>query len=176
MAGLKRLTGGLFLCAALAVAETSVLERAERLYQHTDYTGSLRLLSAEHDSSAAAHLLTGKNHFMLAEYKKAVEAFEKAAALEPSNSEFQLWLGRAYGRRAETGGWLTATGNATHARQCFEKAVALDPNNREALNDLFDYYLNAPSLLGGGTDKAEAIARRIASDRPAESEFEEAEL
>jgi Flp pilus assembly protein TadD len=30
--------------------------------------------------------------------------------------------------------------------------------------------------MGGGTDKAAAIARSIANERPAESEFEEAQL
>jgi len=52
----------------------------------------------------------------------------------------------------------------------------LDPHNREAKNDLFDFYLNAPGFLGGGLDKAEAIAKSIATERPPESEFEEAQL
>jgi len=160
----------------LGFGASDVIEQADRLYRHTDYHASLRLLGSEHNPDAAFYSLMGKDHFMLGEYKKAVDAFEKAAAMEPSNSMYQLWLGRAYGRRAETSGWLTAGGNAVKARQSFEKAVALDPNNREALNDLFDYYLNAPGLLGGGADKAEAIARRIANERPAESEFEEAQL
>jgi len=176
MRGVNKLMAGLALGASLSFGAGDVFEQAEQLYRHTDYHASLRLLASEHDPNAAFYSLMGKDHFMLGEYKKAVDAFEKAAALELNNSNHQLWLARAYGRRAETGGWFTAPGNAVKARQCFEKAVALDPNNREALNDLFDYYLNAPSLLGGGMDKAEAIARRIASERPAESEFEQAQL
>ncbi len=66
--------------------------------------------------------------------------------------------------------------HASKARQCFERAVALDPHNREAKNDLFDFYLNAPGFLGGGMEKAEAIAKSIANERPPESEFEEAQL
>jgi len=177
MGGVGRIITGLVLAAPVLVfAGGDVLAQADRFYRHTDYKTSLRLLAGEREPDAASYCLAGKNHFMLGEYKKAVEALEKAAALEPSNSEYQLWLGRAYGRRAETGGWLSAPGNATRARQYFEKAVALDPHNREALNDLFDYYLNAPGFLGGGMDKAEAIARRIAGERPAESEFEQAQL
>ena len=30
----------------------------------------------------------------------------------------------------------------------FERSVALDPSNREAVGDLFDYYLGAPGFLG----------------------------
>jgi Flp pilus assembly protein TadD len=52
----------------------------------------------------------------------------------------------------------------------------MDPQNREAKNDLFDFYLNAPGILGGGLDKAEAAARSIANERPPEYEFEEAQL
>ncbi|MEP6963065.1 MAG: hypothetical protein ABI995_13380, partial [Acidobacteriota bacterium] len=44
----------------------------------------------------------------------------------------------------------------------FETAVKLDPNNREALDDLFEYYMAAPGFLGGGIDKAETLARHIA--------------
>jgi Flp pilus assembly protein TadD len=52
----------------------------------------------------------------------------------------------------------------------------LDPHNREAKNDLFDFYLNAPGFLGGGLEKAAALAKGIASERPPEYEFEEAQL
>jgi hypothetical protein len=36
------------------------------------------------------------------EFKRATEAFEKALGSEPSNSNYALWLGRSYGRRAAT--------------------------------------------------------------------------
>jgi tetratricopeptide (TPR) repeat protein len=41
---------------------------------------------------------------------------------------------------------------------------------------LFDFYLNAPGFLGGGTEKAEAIAHRIEHERPAEYHHEMALL
>ena len=52
----------------------------------------------------------------------------------------------------------------------------MDPGNREAKNDLFDYYLNAPGMMGGGLDKAEAAAKSIANSRPPKYEFEEAQI
>lgn len=113
---------------------------------------------------------------MLGEYKKATDALEKAAALEPRDSEIFHWLGRAYGRRAETGGPFTAPGYASKARQMFEKAVALDPSNKEAVNDLFDYYLQAPGFLGGGVRKAEGLVSLIASHDPAEGHYAQAQL
>jgi Flp pilus assembly protein TadD len=157
-------------------ASPQALERAESLYQQTDYPASLRVLDSDPAPDATTYELIGKNYFMLGNYDKAVQFFEKAVANAPAVSDYQLWLGRAYGRRAETAGLLLAPSRASKARQCLETAIALDPKNAEAMNDLFDYYLNAPGFLGGGTEKAEAIAQRIEHERPAEYHHELSQL
>ena len=152
------------------------LQRAEEFYHRTDYKASLALLHSISKQTAASYGLAGRDWFMLGEYKKATDAFQQARALDPTNSEYAHWLGRAYGRRAETSSLLTAPGHASKARQYFEEAVRLDPSNGEALNDLFDYYLEAPGILGGGFDKAEQVARRISERNPAEGHFAQAQL
>ena len=81
--------------------------------------------------------------------------------MEPNNAELVDWLGRAYGRQAETGS-LTAASYATKARQMFERSIALDPFNKEALDDLFNYCLRAPEFLGGGIERAEGVMQQIA--------------
>lgn len=176
-----RVSTALALFSAVAAFSTAagspaVVSEASALYQRTDYEDSLHVLSRDPTPDAVVYLLSGKNYFMLGDYKRAIDFFEKALALSPSDSEYELWLGRAWGRRAETSGWWMAPMLASKARQHFEKAVALDSHNREASNDLFDFYLNAPGFLGGGIEKAEAIARKIASERPPESEFEQAQI
>jgi len=152
------------------------LQRAEEFYQKTDYRQSLAALKTIRAPGADVYYLTGRDYFTSTEYRKAGEAFEKALALEPANSEYAHWLGRAFGRRAEGANPLTAPMYASKAQQYFEKAVALDPNNGEALNDLFDYYLQAAGFLGGGYDKAEQVAKRIAAHNEAEGHFAEAQL
>jgi Flp pilus assembly protein TadD len=171
-----RLLSGFLLLIVAGGASSDVLRRASALYQRTEYEGSLHVLAEDPAPDTANDLLSGKNYFMLGDYKKACEFFEKALAISPASSEYELWLGRAWGRRAETSGWLMAGVNASKARRCFERAVDLDPHNREARNDLFDFYLNAPGFLGGGIEKAGAAAKSIARERPAEYEFEEAQL
>jgi tetratricopeptide (TPR) repeat protein len=166
----------LSLLVTVAAFGQSGLKRAEKLYQQTDYQASLALLRQSGPAVAAVYCLEGQNYFMLGDFKKATDAFEKALAAEPSDSEYAHWLGRGYGRRAETSNLLLAPRYASKARQYFEKAVALDPNNGEALNDLFDYYLEAPGFLGGGYDKAEQVAKRIAAHNEAEGHFAEAQL
>ena len=166
---------GFVLAISCSFAQDS-LQRAEELYNKTDYQKSLALLHEAPAHQAAAYNLIGRDYFMLGEYKKSTEAFQKAFALEPSNSVHAHWLGRAFGRRAETSGPFLAPMHASKARQYFEQAVALDPSNDEALNDLFDYYLQAPGFLGGGYDKAEQVAKRIADRNAAEGHFAQAQL
>jgi len=150
--------------------------RARDLYQRTEYNQSLVQLLPLSPKDAATLQLMGQNYFMLGEYKKATDSLEKAAALAPDDAQCLLWLGRAYGRRAETSNPFSAPGYATKARQMFEKAVALDPSNKEAFGDLFDFYLDAPGFLGGGHNKAEALAARVSQTYPAEGLYLQAQI
>jgi tetratricopeptide (TPR) repeat protein len=168
---------GVWLVAVLSAAqETPALERARRLYNQTDYDASLRVLTALPEKSAEAYALMGRNHYQRGDFKRATGLLEKAAAADPENADHFLWLGRAYGRRAETSSFVTAPGYATKARKNFEKAVELDPRHQEALNDLFSYYLEAPGFLGGGFDKATRLIDRIAALDPAEGLYARARL
>ena len=173
---LGRIALFLILSGAAAWAESAEWVRAHELFLRTDYGQSLEVLLPLPNPDAAALQLIGQNYFLLAEFRKATEFLEKAAARNPSSAECALWLGRAFGRRAETSSPFTAPGYATKARQMFEKAVALDPSNRDAISDLFDYYLGAPGFLGGGHDKAEALAARVAEKDPAEGHYYQAQL
>jgi len=152
------------------------LDEARNLYSHTNFEQSLKVLLAIPQKDAAAYELIGRNYYMLGDYKKATENLEKAVAADPQNSTYSLWLGRAYGRRAETSSPFTAPGNASKARQHFETAVSLNPHNLEALTDLFEYYLEAPGFLGGGMDKARALASEIAKIDPGEGHWSQAKI
>jgi len=120
--------------------------------------------------------LIGRNYFMFGDFKKSTEFLQKATTGEPTNSEYMDWLGRAFGKRAEIANPLSAPFLASKARQAFERSVELDPKNKEALSDLFDYYLEAPGFLGGGYDKAYGVAQKIAAVDPPEAYFEKARL
>ena len=163
--------------AVLAIGGVSTeLERARVLYQGTDYSGVLQLLTPVTSKTAETFSLIGQARFMSGDHKKAAEAFEKAVALEPRNSRYLNWLGKSYGRQAESASILTAPGLAVKARQAFEKAVASDPNNKEALNDLFEYYIDAPGFLGGGLDRADQLVAQIARIDEAEAHFATSQL
>jgi tetratricopeptide (TPR) repeat protein len=166
------------LLIAVSASQAASVEwvRAHDFYQRTEYNQSLVQLLPLSPKDAATLQLMGQNYFMLGEYKKATDSLEKAAALAPDDAQCLLWLGRAYGRRAETSNPFSAPGYATKARQMFEKAVALDPSNKEAFGDLFDFYLDAPGFLGGGHNKAEALAARVSQTDPAEGLYLQAQI
>jgi Flp pilus assembly protein TadD len=164
------------LGSALAWAESAEWGHAQKLYQRTDYRASLEVLLAIEKKDSNVLQLLGQDYFMLGEYHRATDFLEHAVNLAPGNPEALLWLGRAFGRRAETSGPFTAPGYASKSRQMFERAVALDPGNREAIGDLFDYYLQAPGFLGGGEHKAQALAVQVERRDPAEGHYYQALL
>jgi tetratricopeptide (TPR) repeat protein len=114
-------------------------------------------------NDAAAYNLLERAYFGLRRWDDAQAAGERAVALAPSNSDYHLWLGRTYGEKADQVGGLSAAFLARKARQEFERAVALDASNLDARTDLAEFYLEAPSFLGGGKDKALQQAQTIAT-------------
>lgn len=165
---------GIALLSAAAFGQQRDLERAHSFYQTTQYEEAIKVLQDHKDRDSL--LLQGQSWFMLGEFKKASETFEKAIVSDPGNSNLHLWLGRAYGRRAETSSPIIAPKYASKARQQFEKAVELEPKNILAMNDLFEYYMEAPGFLGGGKDKASALAARIAELDNAEGHYATARI
>jgi cytochrome c-type biogenesis protein CcmH/NrfG len=160
----------------LGVAAQTAFQHAQQLYGHSDFQGVIRELAPAQKKDAPTWALLGQAYFMTADFKKATDAFEMACSLDPKNSDYAHQLGRTWGRRAETASVFLAPSQATKARQMFERAVMLDTSNMEALNDLFDYYLQAPGFLGGGLNRAEALIDRIAALDEAEGHYARAQL
>lgn len=109
-------------------------------------------------NDAESHHLLCRSYFALGDWDRAIAECERATQLDPRNSSYHLWLGRAYGEKADSVSFLTAAGLAKKVRTEFETAVQLDPNSAEARTDLAEFYLEAPGIVGGGRDKAEAQA------------------
>ena len=158
-----------------AASPAPQMQAAEDLYQRTEFQASLALLDKQ-SSDSATNFLLGRDYFMLGDFKKASDYLQRAASEDPSNSEYMDWVGRAWGKRAETSNPLMAPAYASRARQAFEAAVRLNSKNTDALSDLFDSYFDAPGFLGGGYDKAAAVADQIAAIDPPEGYSVKAKL
>ncbi len=125
---------------------------------------------------AEAHHLLARAYLFIEKWDRAVEAAERAVALQPKSSDYHLWLGRAYGNKAEHCNFICASGLAGKVRAEFEKAVEIDPNNTAARTDLAEYYMEAPGIMGGSKDKARAQADQMAQRAPSSAHWVRARL
>lgn len=130
----------------------------------------LRLLGPHSNSSDAATLnFLGRTYYALHDWNHAVQYCEQAVRLAPDNATFQLWLGRAYGEKANTAGPLKAFSLARKTLNAFQTAHQLDRNDMNIARDLGEYYALAPGVVGGGSSKALALADEIAPAHPADA-------
>lgn len=118
-------------------------------------------------TDADSYNLLCRAYFMLEEWDRGITNCERARNLDPHKAVYYLWLGRIYGEKADHAGFLSAAGLAKKVRTSFERAVELDPQGWEARADLAEFYLDAPGIVGGGRDKAQALAAAMAPVNPA---------
>jgi len=133
-----------------------------------------RIQAAPND--AQAYNLLTRTYFYMGRWDEAAAAAERAVALEPSTSDYQLWLGRAAGEKAAHSSFVTAVRMVPRIRGAFERAVQLNGSNSEARTDLAEFYMEAPAFLGGGKDKAMAQAEALAAQDAAAAHSVKAQL
>jgi tetratricopeptide (TPR) repeat protein len=122
----------------------------------------LNLAIARAPQDARSYHLLSRVFYQLELWDNSIRMAEKALALDPQNSSYHLWLGRAMGRKAEEANPFTAFGLARKVKTEFERAVALDKDNLMARADLSEFYLEAPGFLGGDKNKAKQQADYVA--------------
>src|SRR6202007_968143 len=119
----------------------------------------LKQIVAAGPSNGQAHLLLCRAYY--AQSMASAAASECTAALRTlaNDSSAQDWAGRAYGMQANGAGPIKGLRLAIKVRNAFEAAVRIDPLHGDAVNDLSEYYIQAPSIVGGGLDKAPFLPR-----------------
>jgi tetratricopeptide (TPR) repeat protein len=114
-----------------------------------------------HPENAKARQLLCRIYYAQEMADEAIRECELAAVANPSDSDTQMWLGRAYGLKASKANALSAFSLAKKVRTAFERAVQLNPANVHAMSDLGEYYVAAPAIVGGGLDKAQRLAQQL---------------
>jgi len=140
---------------------------------------AIRLLNTRIQSTpndAEAYHLLSKAYFHLNKWDQSIDYGERAVALAPNNSDYWMWLGRAYGEKADASNFVAAYNLAKKVKASFEKSVELDGKNVAARTDLSEYYMEAPSVIGGGTDKALVQAKQMEALDPAKAHWVYARL
>jgi tetratricopeptide (TPR) repeat protein len=135
--------------------------------QVDEAAGLLKQVLASDAHDARAHQLLCRVYYAQDIADQAVRECEQATSDDPLNSDHQMWLGRAYGLKASQANMIAAFGIAKKVHVAFERAIQLNPSNVAAMSDLGHFYVDAPSIVGGGLDKAQALASQLMARSPA---------
>ena len=165
--------------AAMAMAEPEpamgtpvkeVLTQANAALQAGEADKVLALLASlpqGGENLAEAESLQCRVQFTLARWDAAIRACEQAVRLDGRDSNTHMWLGRALGEKANLAMFLTAYSLGKRVLAEFELAARLNPRNPDALANLGEFYVEAPSVAGGGLGKAESVAQELDRVDPA---------
>ncbi len=159
----------LVLAAGLLPAAPAAMDSVQLLSagRMNDLIGSL----LNRDDAESYNLLS-RAYYATEQWDAAIKNGERAVSLRGDDSQYHLWLGRAYGQKAaEIGNLLTAASLARKAKNEFERAVELNPRNVSARADLSEYYVEAPAIMGGGIAKARNQASEVQSLDPAAADW-----
>lgn len=165
----KFFSAGLLLLATTAVAADVPTLLAEGRVDDAIHSLQTTLTAAPND--AESYNLMCRAYFSLGNWDRGIPYCERSVKLAPDNSRYHLWLGRIYGEKADRASWFTAASLAGKVRDQFESAVKLNSDNVDARTDLAEFYLEAPGIVGGGRDKAEAQANALEKLDPAKAHW-----
>lgn len=154
---------GVLLSAHAAANEYSVLLKTHK-YAEVERIANAKLAQ----DAVNAEALVALSEVSLAQGRTddAVKLGERCVAAQPKASNCHLAFGDALGQKAMSAGMMAGISYAGKVREALKTAVELDPQNMEARFSLMTYYMHAPSIVGGGSAKAQTLAAQTALVNP----------
>ena len=147
---------------------------ARQAFEKGEYSRVISILepaAAKDPNNGEIQLLLAKSYLETNQTDAAVKCAEKAVSLNSNNSEYHDWLGQAYGEKASHASMFGAYPMARKTQKEFETAVKLDERNFDATQHLIDYDCSAPSMVGGGEDKAQLLIQKLLSMDAAQGHY-----
>lgn len=157
------------LTTATFAYDQAELNNGKQLFQKRQLTEAKALfekLAAAEPNSAEVNYWLGLTALSMKDHESAVRFFEKAASNDPSQARYHHELGDAYGILAQKASMFSKMGFAKKCIAAYDKAVALEPDNIEYRKSRYEFYRAAPSMVGGGMDKAMAEIAEIEKRDP----------
>jgi tetratricopeptide (TPR) repeat protein len=109
------------------------------------------------DNNAEAHYRLGLVYFNRANAQRnideAVDQLEKAVDLKPDSANYQFRYGAALGKKTQKAGVIKQAFLAPKVKNAFKRAVELNPQHVQARIALAQFYLIAPSIVGGDEEE-----------------------
>jgi tetratricopeptide (TPR) repeat protein len=160
--------------ATTSVQRDETLKVAHQAYEAGEYAKAAQLLQAaavQDPRDSEIDLFLAKTYYELQQHDATIVSAEKAVALDPQNSVYHEWLGKAYGEKAGHAGMFSGLSLAKKTRKEFERAVELDERNFSAYQALIEFDCSAPGIAGGGEDKARPEIAKLAALDAAEGHY-----
>ncbi len=147
-----------------ALAQEASLAAGRNAYENSEFTTAISILKAaatKDPGNGEIYLLLTKAYLGEEQFDAAIASGEKAVAINPKNSECHNWLGQAFGEKADRASMLGGFSLARKTQKEFEIALQLDEHNLDAAQNLIEFDCAAPSIVGGGEDKARPLIQKL---------------
>lgn len=154
---------GMLIAGHASAADEYRAMLKDRKFAEVEKAATAKLAKDPADASAMIARTTAILGARDGRYEEAAAQAERCIAKHPANGGCHVALGKALGSKAIAGGISSALGYAGTIRDSFKKAVELNPRDFDARFSLLDYYMVAPFIVGGGTGKAQTLARDTAA-------------
>lgn len=164
---LRKLAGVVFMFILLGTGLVYVSSAELISVGHADE--AIRALNQQLQSNpgnAEAYSLLCRVYYLVDDWDNAIANGERAVRLNSKVASYHLWLGRAYGGKAESVNPVFAFSLARKVAREFERAYNLDPGDWKIRRDLAEFYVEAPAVVGGGEQKAERLASLTQTSDP----------
>lgn len=155
---------------SLNLAAETRLETASRLLtsgRPAEARAVLEDVLRSNPANVEALELLGRVHLREREPKKARESAKRILELDPKRASAHCLVAMAASSEIGGANVFRKMSLSGEIRSSFAKALELDPRNRTAREGLFQFYRQAPSVAGGGLDKAGALAEESVQADPA---------
>jgi tetratricopeptide (TPR) repeat protein len=165
----------MLLCSSVCLVGQSSIDKGKALYESRKYPEAekiLKTVSEETSEYATAQYYLGRIAFDKGAFDDAVDYFEEATEGRPNISDYFNRLGDSYAAAAKNANMFRQGILGPKAKDAWEKAVELDSKNIEARISLVKFYKYAPGFMGGGMNKAKAMATEIMKLNPAEGHWQ----
>ena len=160
----------LLFIASFSFSQNDRLQEARQFIEQRKFELAkpiLEFLYDEDNKNPDLNYWYGVYFLMQNNYDDAIDYLDIAIEGNKNNPVYYNMLGNAYGMKAQNAGALKAAFAAPKAKSNWEKAVELKPDYLDAKQALFQYYLQAPGIIGGDNDKAKEIANEFIKTHPA---------
>ncbi|MEM0955156.1 MAG: hypothetical protein AAGI24_13520 [Pseudomonadota bacterium] len=155
---IKPLALAALVLSSLGTTALASVEQANTFLAVGDVDAAIETLEKQPKEAGAALLLA--KIYLSFDADEAEDWIDSALKASPDDADVQFVYARVMVAQAQ-GSVFSALKYAKKARKAMTRAVELAPENITYLKFLMNFYLFAPSIAGGDTDKARELAEQL---------------